>query len=842
VVRVLVLTFGALIAETKTEAERIAAAKRFFHWELEFPDVFDHADSGFDTVVGNPPWDVAKPNSKEFFSNTDPLYRSYGKQEALRKQTEFFADESIERAWLDYCADFKAQSALVKYACIPYGDPDNAPDNQDRFNIARGRRNAELHALWRKQREGSFCYADARHPFRHQGSADLNLYKLFLEQAHNLLRPGGRLGFLVPSGVYSDHGSGALRTLFLDHCQWEWLFGFENREGIFDIHRSFKFNPIIVMKGGRTEAIRTAFMRRNLKDWENAEQFATPYARERVTQFSPKSKAILEIQSARDLEILEKIYANSVLLGDQSPDGWGIRYATEFHMTNDSKLFPPRPKWEEQGYKPDEYSRWLKGKWQPISGLWKLMGKSLQSLEKRVAQPPYDTLPVPRADIPAGIILSRDTTEWISETDVEDVALPLYEGRMIGQFDFSQKGWVSGKGRTAVWREIPWEHKQIEPQYLMGLNVLIGELLERYLKGIEEVEDEEAANKERERLSDPAEMADWLGQAVYSARTPIMNISSATNSRTAIAGLCFAAPCNHALNPVRHRSIVSAFSLLGILNSFCFDSVVRQRLVGLNLSFFVLDETAAPKPSLPACRALGLLVARLAAASSQFSKFWLSAYANDVAVEGKALRSIWALTPAERIRLVCMVQSLSAVMFGLDETDLRHVLAETDCVSEASAEKKPKGFWRVDKDKDPELRHTVLTLVAFHDLQTKIAACGGDQEKGIEMFLNQNNGEGWMLPETLRLADHGLGHDDRAKEPQPVASRLGPRFYDWQLAQSPEESWKECHLHARNLLGEKGFSSLMKESDATGAEKPAVIREKGGTSGTIPKMSQGSLF
>ena len=34
--------------------------------------------------------------------------------------------------------------------------------------------------------------------------------------------------------------------------------------------------------------------------------------------------------------------------------------------------------------------------------------------------------------------------------------LPLYEGRMIGQFDFSQKGWVSGKGRTAVWREIPW--------------------------------------------------------------------------------------------------------------------------------------------------------------------------------------------------------------------------------------------------------------------------------------------------------------------------------------------------------------------------------------------------
>ena len=56
-----------------------------------------------------------------------------------------------------------------------------------------------------------------------------------------------------------------------------------------------------------------------------------------------------------------------------------------------------------------------------------------------------------------------------------------------------------------------------------------------------------------------------------------------------------------------------------------------------------------------------------------------------------------------------------------------------------------------------------------------------------------------MLPETLRLADYGLGHDERAKHPQPVASRLGPRFYDWQLAQTAEESWRECEIHAKNL-------------------------------------------
>jgi hypothetical protein len=54
-----------------------------------------------------------------------------------------------------------------------------------------------------------------------------------------------------------------------------------------------------------------------------------------------------------------------------------------------------------------------------------------------------------------------------------------------------------------------------------------------------------------------------------------------------------------------------------------------------------------------------------------------------------------------------------------------------------------------------------------------------------------------MLPETLRLADYGLGHDERAKEHQPVASSLSPRFYDWQLAQSAEEPWRECRSRDR---------------------------------------------
>jgi hypothetical protein len=205
------------------------------------------------------------------------------------------------------------------------------------------------------------------------------LYKMFLEQAHALLAENAtnpRLGLIVPSGLYSDFGTGRSCAVCLSTAAvGKWLFGFENREGIFDIDSRFKFNPVIIAKGGRTQAIRTAFMRRNLADWEKGEQFVTRYTREQVVQFSPNSRAILEIQSQRDLEVLTKIYANSVLLGDQSERGWGIRYAQgEFNMTNDSKLFPPRPKWEEWGYRPDEYSRWIKGPWKPIERLWAELG------------------------------------------------------------------------------------------------------------------------------------------------------------------------------------------------------------------------------------------------------------------------------------------------------------------------------------------------------------------------------------------------------------------------------------------------------------------------------------
>jgi len=52
-------------------AAATAAERRFFHWELEFPEIFfdaagaRRADAGFDAILGNPPWDMVRGDAGE---------------------------------------------------------------------------------------------------------------------------------------------------------------------------------------------------------------------------------------------------------------------------------------------------------------------------------------------------------------------------------------------------------------------------------------------------------------------------------------------------------------------------------------------------------------------------------------------------------------------------------------------------------------------------------------------------------------------------------------------------------------------------------------------------------
>ena len=388
----------------------------------------------------------------------------------------------------------------------------------------------------------------------------------------------------------------------------------------------------------------------------------------------------------------------------------------------------------------------------------------------RCAQPPYDRLPIPRVEIPPGFILSRDGTEWIWEgAGIEDVALPLYEGRMIGQFDFSEKGWVSGKGRGALWREIPWERKRIEPQYLMGL------------------EDYRSVPKAR-RVP----------------KTAYMRISSTTNTRTTISSYLGRHPAGDSVFffVPASDSVETAAVVSGIFSSFAFDWAVRQRLVGLNMSEFVMVEAPLPHRDPQLIRTLLILFADLGFGHPSLA-------VERMQVPGDLIASAAALTSKRRIERIAMTNAVAALAMGFGESELRHALADCDMPRGSVKSANPKGFWRVDSGSDPELRQTVLTLIAYLDLHDKIKATNGDRGYGVQSFLAQNHGEGWLLPEALRLADYDLGHDDRARYHQPVANRLGPRYYDWQLAQSTDESLGEWHLHARNLLGDDEYSQFV---------------------------------
>ena len=183
-----------------------------------------------------------------------------------------------------------------------------------------------------------------------------------------------------------------------------------------------------------------------------------------------------------------------------------------------------------------------------------------------------------------------------------------------------------------------------------------------------------------------------------------------------------------------------------------------------------------------------------------------------------------SIAPHERLRITIMIDAIVGVLFGMSEQDMRLILADCDYgdVAANSQNFNPKGFWRVDKERPPEQRQTVLTLVAFHELERLIEQTG-DQEAGIKAFLALNDGEGWMLPEQLRLADYGLGHDAEAEEFRPVASAYGPRFYDWQLAQTPEEFRKECEIHAYNLNIGRGGDNVPEE-EIPEAEKQEIVQ------------------
>ena len=125
--------------ETARSLHVCAARKRFFHWELEFPDVFRAAGSGFDAMLGNPPWENRSRTPKSSSRTSIRSIRAYGRLVSLPVSGRCLRpDESLEKRWLDYSADFNDFSHWVGHSANPFGDPENDEGNNDSFAMGRG--------------------------------------------------------------------------------------------------------------------------------------------------------------------------------------------------------------------------------------------------------------------------------------------------------------------------------------------------------------------------------------------------------------------------------------------------------------------------------------------------------------------------------------------------------------------------------------------------------------------------------------------------------------------------------------------------------------------------------
>ena len=197
-----------------------------------------------------------------------------------------------------------------------------------------------------------------------------------------------------------------------------------------------------------------------------------------------------------------------------------------------------------------------------------------------------------------------------------------------------------------------------------------------------------------------------------------MDVTSATNH--AHIGRVSAYPTFPCGNKGRSAAAAATSPVVTVASfsiSFPFDFVARRRMWRPSPELVRLRRKSSPRIR-PVPRDVERIALRLGGSRVPLRLYWTDL---DERLSDKAFEPTWAICDAERLDSVAIAMPLHFCLVRLARM-LRHaILAGCDSAT-AVRSRDPKGFWRVDKDKDPELRHTVLTLVAFADLEDKIRA------------------------------------------------------------------------------------------------------------------------
>jgi hypothetical protein len=175
--------------------------------------------------------------------------------------------------------------------------------------------------------------------YRVETRAHVNRYQLFVERALQLARRGGRIGLILPAGTVTDGGCAPLRRHLFDHAAIDSIVGFENRQGIFPIHRSVRFVAMTATNGIPTSTVRCQFGISRTDQLEHANEDqprSVELTRAFISRLSGADDlAVPEIRAAVDLELLERISACVPTLRD----GWNVAFGRELNATDDSHHF-----------------------------------------------------------------------------------------------------------------------------------------------------------------------------------------------------------------------------------------------------------------------------------------------------------------------------------------------------------------------------------------------------------------------------------------------------------------------------------------------------------------------
>lgn len=287
--------FESLEKGFKNEILSASKEHRFFHWCIEFPEVFAN-DGGFDVMCGNPPWDKIKVEDKKWFE-------SHGRSDIVNAGTAAQRKKAI--------------------ANLPVTDPELFEEYTK--------------ALADAEAQSRFVRFAGRFPLTATG--DIDLYPMFAELSLSFSKEAW--GLVLPTGIAVNDSNKAFFSKLIDENRLMSLYDFENKEALFDIHRMFKFCLLTAGKEQpQPRTVKGGFYLTRLDHLLDPKRVYSL----RTSDFgllNPNTKTCPIFRTSRDAALTAKIYRNSVILWNEltNKNTWNVRFSRNFDMSNDSNYF-----------------------------------------------------------------------------------------------------------------------------------------------------------------------------------------------------------------------------------------------------------------------------------------------------------------------------------------------------------------------------------------------------------------------------------------------------------------------------------------------------------------------